>query len=334
MNFAIDYSEKKATLIQWQHKEDEPIKNKFTPFFVEEPPPNVLTEKDFMASLEAGDKLFVLGTTVTETLAFIAAKNGAEVYRIFAPELKKIKEELGIAKGENAAPAIYHVAIKKPELFKRYAPPTADDYLLRRWVRIHFRFQKRFRTGTQATLALLDKEVRKLHSFGHLTESKAAEKVGGRIEEVLKYAQGLEDRLLAAVNDSLKGRPLWKEVLKPIVGIGPKIASKIIASGPRKRFANRDHFIASAGLYPKNGKAVRRVVGEELLRESLLFDAFLQYMRNLHKHDCPERDKYREKKQHYLDKGFPLWRADKAGRRWVTTHLARRIWKEWCEIEP
>ncbi|MGD0976801.1 MAG: hypothetical protein ABR875_00710 [Minisyncoccia bacterium] len=333
MKYAVDYTEKEANFVQWK-KDGEPTIGKFTPFFIEKSLPNVPTEANFLAKIGTDDELYVLGTTVTETLIFIAAKNGAEVFRIFAPALKKIKDKLKIAKGASAVSAIHYAAMKKPKLFKRYIPPTADDYLLRRWVRIHYRFQKRFRTGTQATLILLEKEVLKLRSFGHLTESKAARKVGTRIEEVLEYAQGLEDKLMMAVDDSLKGRPLWEEVLRQITGISPKIGSKIVASGPRKRFANRDHFIASAGLYPKNGKAVRRQAGEMLLRESLLFDGFLQYMRNLHFHDCHERDVYAEKKQHYLGKGFPLWRADKAARRWVATHLARKIWKEWCKLEP
>mgnify|MGYP001566808414 CR=1 FL=1 len=329
MKYAIDYNEEKMIVVSWGEDEDEPEQISYRSFGQEERKglPKA-TEEEFILMLKPEDSFYLLGTSVNETLCFIVAQIGVKVYRIFAPEFKKIKEELGVKKGEAIALPLRLTAIKSPDLFRLYIPPKDDDYLLRRWVRIHYRFQKRFRTGTQVTLRLLEKEVNKLQKFGFLTHSKAAAKVAGRIVKVLEYAQTLEDELLAAVEDSLKGRSVWEKLLKNYVGFGPKIASKIIASGPREKFRNRDHFIASAGLHVKNGMAVRRKAGESLLRESLLFDAFNQYMLLLHMHNCPERDQYRKKKQDYLNMDRPLWRADKGGRRWVGTHKARQFWRE------
>lgn len=329
MKYAIDYNEEKMIVVSWEN-DDEPEQTGYRSFGqAERKGLPKATEEEFIAMFKPEDSFYLLGTSVNETLCFIAAQIGVQVYRIFAPEFKKIKDELGVKKGEASALALRHAALKNPDLFRPYIPPKDEDYLLRRWVRVHYRFQKRFRTGTQVTLGLLEKEVKKLKAFGYLENSKAAAKVAKRIVKVLAYAQTLEDELLSAVEELLRTRPLWRQVLKKKKGIGPKIASKIICSGPRARWANRDHFIASIGLHVKDGVAVRRRAGEALARESLLFDAFLQYMRFLPNHDCPERDKYLEKKKHYLEeKQFPKWRADKAGRRWVATHLAREIWRE------
>ena len=156
----------------------------------------------------------------------------------------------------------------------------------------------------------------------------------GAIADILKIATALEERFEVEVERSLRQNTLWNRVLLGIHGVGPKIGSKIAAAGPRARFKNRDHFVAMSGAHVKEGRAAHRETGKLLLRDPLLWDAILQFMRRLHMNKSVWGEMYLRKKTEYLAReGWSKLRIDRAARRFTGTHLLRYIWREWKNIE-
>lgn len=332
-SYTVDYSEKEAKVLKWQNG-NEPEEFDLVPFWGKEAEKSKkgIDEREFLQTLNPQDMIYLEAIGVNEVFCFLVSQRGAKILRASAPDLKKVRGELSLTK-EQTTQVLYQASQQYPEIFRPYHIMDPERQILRRWVRIHYRFQRRFRTGVENTLTLLRKEMEKLLSFGYLKNSIAAQEVEKRIKEVLGYAQQLEDELLSGVKTSLKGIPLWEGVLKDIKGVGPSIGGKIVSIGPRSRFSNRDHYVATAGFHVKNGKAVRRIARQTLSRDPYLWDGVLQFIRNVHYHDSPWREVFLKKKEEYLSRGLSKGHADRSARRWVGTRFLREIWRQWKEVE-
>lgn len=121
-----------------------------------------------------------------------------------------------------------------------------------------------------------------------------------------------EDAMAKSVARETKDHPIIKAWLGKVPGIGPRLAGLLVANiAPIERFATSSKLWAYAGLHVKDGKAVKRVKGQNSNWNQELKTTAWKISQSLIKQDHEYRKRYDEYKARIIErevnKGNIVW---------------------------
>lgn len=199
-------------------------------------------------------------------------------------------------------------------------------------------------------------------------EVMTAKDAKGFFEVEVEQLEGAEQEMEAKVARLIKKHPVWKDYLKYVKGIGPRLGGLCIALiGDVRRFDNVAKLWAYCGLHTIDGKAVRRVKGQKANWSGELKTTAWKIANSFIKAGGPYRDLYDRYRQRIVERelnrgnavysllksgkyGAQEWKGDKPpdlkakpewtiGRihnmalRYIAKMFLSHLWEAWRELE-
>lgn len=307
-------------------------------------------------SLQPGDQIAMILGGSGDAFAYALARKALElgqgtgVYRIPPFVLKKKREEMGLAddKAEDAKLLALLLA-KNPELF--YPVKQYDmDLIYARELTIQLVETMKNRIACEMRIQQRVVGQRFIEEGlwpqGRINDAfKAAKSNDAVLQAILKQEGQIERRL----GKALEKLPIYNQLFAPIVGVGVRIAARIISGiGDIRRFGTVDQFKAFCGVHClSDGRFARQRKGRVANWDTSLRHAFVQLgvqfnrrpqspwgerllqNKRLIRERHPEEEKDEKTGKRRYTKGHTLKMAI-----WRTlTQFAVQLYREWRDLE-
>lgn len=219
----------KTFYIDWSHTED-----KFKVLY-----DNVITTGK--PKPKHGDIIYT--ENIPAKYANLWIKNGVKIFRCKGNDTAKLREKLGWEKtDENDVQIIQKLQEENSKKFRLWKGTPKSTLLFRTFKTIQ-------------------------HTKVKVSNQKWAIGNDKTLEAVFEGLKKVENEAVKQIKKTLKTYPIWTEYLEHVKGVGPALAGGLIGIIDNigiENFRHASNLRSYSGVFPKDGRAVRRLKGEAM----------------------------------------------------------------------
>lgn len=249
MNYAVDYATKgMCKLVRWSDSQAAEVVELL----------DIEQKLAFLDGVTGQDQVFLENGGAGDKFAYGCAKQGAKVFRINPGLLKNERQDRNLAKEESHW-LIQVLATEQPERFYPLRETDLAIVELRVWTRGFYTVQQNLRIPAELRLLGLFRDIALVTPREQITAADVEAYCQKQFldSHVFRGLKEEEKELKKRVESILKGIELYSLVFKPIKGVGPLIAGRIIAEiGDIRRFRSEASLKAYAGYHLNGDKQV------------------------------------------------------------------------------